>query len=97
VRIWQNCARATIENLDKEEMRFKKWLVWLVKWQQHQEMYKCFKWALWNDFYMEDLWRQYKVFMEVAENGHINILEWADIKEMHWYQGNALVPPKNVG
>jgi hypothetical protein len=51
---------------------------------------QVFKWALWNDFYMEDLWRQYEVFMEAAENGHINILEWADIKEMHWYHPKML-------
>ena len=51
---------------------------------------QVFKWALWNDFYMEGLWRQYEVFMEAAENGHVNILEWADIKDMHWYHPKML-------
>jgi hypothetical protein len=46
---------------------------------------QLFKWALWNDFYIEELWRQYEVFDQVAKNGHMKILEWADMKDMPWY------------
>jgi predicted AAA+ superfamily ATPase len=53
---------------------------------------QVFKWALWNNFSIEELWRQYEVFYQVAKNGHIEILEWADMK-----QGHALVPPRHVG
>jgi hypothetical protein len=28
--------------------------------------------------------------MQAAEKGHINVLEWADIKEMHWYHPKML-------
>jgi hypothetical protein len=46
---------------------------------------KVFKWATYNDWYSEELARQYDVFLQVAENGHIKVLEWADIKDYHWY------------
>jgi hypothetical protein len=51
---------------------------------------QVFKWALWNNFYIEDLWRQYEVFHQVAKNGHIQVLEWADMKDMHWYHQKML-------
>ncbi len=53
---------------------------------------QVFKWALWNNFFIEELWRQYDVFHQVTNNGHIEILEWADMKDMH-----ALVQTRNVG
>jgi predicted AAA+ superfamily ATPase len=40
---------------------------------------QVFKWALWNNFYIEDLWRQYEVFHQVAKNGRIEILECGQI------------------
>ena len=51
---------------------------------------QVFKWALWNNFYIEELWRQYDVFHQVTNNGHIEILEWADMKDMHWYRQEML-------
>jgi hypothetical protein len=51
---------------------------------------QVFKWALWNEFYIEELWRQYDIFHQVAKNGHIEVLEWVDIKEMHWYHPKML-------
>jgi hypothetical protein len=51
---------------------------------------QVFKWALWNNFYIEDLCMQYDVFHQVANNGHIEILEWADMKDMHWYRQEML-------
>jgi hypothetical protein len=52
---------------------------------------QVFKWALWNNFYIEELWRQYEIFHQVAKNGHIEVLEWADMKDMHWYHPKMLV------
>jgi hypothetical protein len=52
--------------------------------------FHVFKWALWNNFYIEELWRQYEVFHQVAQNGHIEILEWADMKDMPWYRQGML-------
>jgi hypothetical protein len=51
---------------------------------------QVFKWALLNNFYIEELWRQYDVFHQVTNNGHIEILEWADCKDMHWYSQKML-------
>jgi hypothetical protein len=33
---------------------------------------------------------QYEVFHQVAKNGHIEILEWADMKDMPWYSQGML-------
>jgi hypothetical protein len=51
---------------------------------------QVFKWALLNDFYIDELWRQYNVFHQVTKNGHIEVLEWADINDMHWYHPKML-------
>jgi predicted AAA+ superfamily ATPase len=51
---------------------------------------QVFKWVLWNNFYIEELWRQYDVFHLVTNNGHIEILEWVDMKDMHWYRQEML-------
>jgi hypothetical protein len=51
---------------------------------------KVFKWALRNDFYIDENW-QSDVFIVVAENGHIKVLGLADRKELHWYHRKLLV------
>jgi hypothetical protein len=51
---------------------------------------KVFKWALRKDFYKDEDW-QSDIFIDVAENGHIKILELADRKELHWYCRKILV------
>ncbi len=51
---------------------------------------KVFKWALRKDFYKDEDW-QSDIFIDVAENGHIKILELADRKELHWYHRKILV------
>jgi hypothetical protein len=43
-----------------------------------------FKWALRNNFNKDNHW-QSDIFIDVAENGHIDILELADRKELDWY------------
>jgi uncharacterized protein YuzE len=50
-----------------------------------------FKWALWNEYFHEDYWNE-DIFIDVAENGHIKILELADSKEvLDWYSRDILV------
>jgi hypothetical protein len=51
---------------------------------------KVFKWALMNDWYIDSLCSQYNAFLQVAENGHMKVLEWADIKDLDWYHPNIL-------
>jgi hypothetical protein len=41
---------------------------------------KVFKWPLRNDFYSDGNWNDC-LYKEVAENGHIKILEFADRNE----------------
>jgi hypothetical protein len=36
---------------------------------------KVFKWALWNEYFHEEYWDD-DVFVDIAENGHIKILEF---------------------
>jgi hypothetical protein len=43
-----------------------------------------------NDWYSGELWRQYDMFLQVTENGHINMLEWADTKDIQWYHPKML-------
>jgi hypothetical protein len=50
-----------------------------------------FKWALWNEYFHENDWTE-EIFQDVAENGHIKILEIADRKEvLDWYSREILV------
>jgi hypothetical protein len=50
-----------------------------------------FKWALWNEYFHENDW-DHHIFIDVAENGHIKILEIADRKEvLDWYSRDILV------
>jgi hypothetical protein len=50
-----------------------------------------FKWALWNEYFHEEYWDD-KIFVDVAENGHIKILELADKKKgLDWYTRDILV------
>jgi hypothetical protein len=42
---------------------------------------KVLKWALWNEYFHEDYWTK-DIFIDVAENGHIKLLELADRKEV---------------
>ena len=52
---------------------------------------KVFKWALWNEYFHENDW-DHDIFIDVAENGHIKILEIADRKEvLDWYSSEILV------
>jgi hypothetical protein len=52
---------------------------------------KVFKWALWNEYFHEDYWTE-DIFIDIAENGHIKILELADSKEvLDWYSRDILV------
>jgi hypothetical protein len=52
---------------------------------------KVFKWALWNEYFHEEYWDD-DVFIDVAENGHVKILELADKKEgLDWYSRDILV------
>ena len=52
---------------------------------------KVFKWALWNEYFHENDW-DHDIFIDVAENGHIKILEIADRKEvLDWYSRAILV------
>jgi hypothetical protein len=52
---------------------------------------KVFKWALWNEYFHENYWTKH-IFIDVAENGHIKILELADRKEvLDWYSRDILV------
>jgi hypothetical protein len=51
---------------------------------------KVFKWALWNEYFHEEYWDD-NVFVDVAENGHIKILELADKEGLDWYSRDILV------
>jgi hypothetical protein len=51
---------------------------------------KVFKWALRNDFYSDGNWNDC-LYKEVAENGHIKVLELTDRKELSWYNRDILV------
>jgi hypothetical protein len=52
---------------------------------------KVFKWALWNEYFDDNYWTE-EIFQDVAENGHIKILELADTKKMlDWYSRAILV------
>jgi uncharacterized protein YuzE/virulence-associated protein VapD len=52
---------------------------------------KVFQWALWNEYFHEEYWDD-DIFVDVAENGHIKILELADTKEgFDWYSRAILV------
>jgi hypothetical protein len=52
---------------------------------------KVFKWALRNDFYIDETGEQYGVFVEAAQNGHVQIFKFADKKELYWYNREILV------
>jgi hypothetical protein len=50
---------------------------------------KVFKWALWNEYFHFDYWDD-DIFIDIAENGHIKILELADSKEeLAWYSRDS--------
>jgi hypothetical protein len=50
-----------------------------------------FKWALSNEYFHSDYWDD-NIFIDVAENGHMKILELADSKEnLDWYSRDILV------
>jgi hypothetical protein len=52
---------------------------------------KVFKWALWNEYFDDNYWTE-EIFQDVAENGHIKILELADTKKsLDWYSRSILV------
>jgi uncharacterized protein YuzE len=52
---------------------------------------KVFKWAIRNEYFHEEYWDD-NIFIDVAENGHIKILEIADRKEvLDWYSSEILV------
>jgi hypothetical protein len=52
---------------------------------------KVFMWALLNEYFHEEYWDD-NVFVDIAENGHIKILELADKKEgLDWYSRAILV------
>jgi hypothetical protein len=52
---------------------------------------KVFKWALWNEYFHSNNWDD-DIFIDVAENGHMKILELADSKEdLDWYSRDILV------
>ncbi len=51
---------------------------------------KVFKWATYDGWNSSDLLMQYDVFLQVAENGHIKVLEWAAIKDLDWYHPKML-------
>jgi hypothetical protein len=36
---------------------------------------KVFRWALWNEYFHEEYWDD-NIFVDIAENGHIKILEF---------------------
>jgi hypothetical protein len=43
-----------------------------------------------NNWYIDSLCSQYDIFLQVAENGHIKVLKWADIKDLDWYHPKML-------
>jgi hypothetical protein len=50
-----------------------------------------FKWALWNEYFDDNYWYE-EIFQDIAENGHIKILELADSKKLlDWYSRAILV------
>jgi hypothetical protein len=52
---------------------------------------KVFKWALWNEYFHDNYWNA-DMFIDVAENGHIKMLELAVSKEsLDWYSRAILV------
>jgi hypothetical protein len=52
---------------------------------------KVFKWALWNEYFHEE-YGDDNIFIDIAEKGHIKILELADSKEvLDWYSRDILV------
>jgi hypothetical protein len=52
---------------------------------------KVFKWALWNEYFDDNYWTE-EIFQDIAENGHIKILELADSKKsLDWYSRDILV------
>jgi hypothetical protein len=52
---------------------------------------KVFKWAIWNEYFDDNYWTD-EIFQDIAENGHIKILELADSKELlDWYSRDILV------
>jgi hypothetical protein len=48
----------TIKILDEEEMRYKKMVNAIGLVAATSGNVQVFKWALWNDFYIEELWRK---------------------------------------
>jgi hypothetical protein len=53
-------------------------------------MYKCLSGPSGMTFILKNFGGKYDIFHQVAKNGHIEVLEWADIKEMHWYHPKML-------
>jgi hypothetical protein len=52
---------------------------------------KVFKWALRNEYFHKDYWKN-DIFIDVAVNGHMKILELADSQEdLDWYSRDILV------
>ena len=52
---------------------------------------KVFKWALWNEYFDDNYWDE-EIFQDIAENGHIKMLELADTKKLlDWYSRAILV------
>jgi hypothetical protein len=52
---------------------------------------KVFKWAIWNEYYDDNYWTE-EIFQDVAENGHIKILEFSDSRKLlDWYSRAILV------
>jgi hypothetical protein len=52
---------------------------------------KVFKWALQNEYFHKDYWKN-DIFIDVAVNGHMKILELADSQEdLDWYSRDILV------
>jgi hypothetical protein len=61
------------------------------EWAARSGNEKVFKWALRNDFYIDETGEQYGVFIEATQNGHVQILKLADKKELYWYNREILV------
>jgi hypothetical protein len=53
-------------------------------------MYKCLSGPSGTTFILKTFGGNIDVFHQVAKNGHIEVLEWADMKDMQWYHQQML-------
>jgi hypothetical protein len=51
---------------------------------------EVFKWAIRNDFYFMELFKDDDLFLDIAKKGHLRVMEIASSNRLQWYSRQIL-------